>query len=41
MKSSAYPLFYRQRPYMNCPAFLKKNLEPPPSMIFKKSQPPL
>ena len=41
MKSSAYPLFYRQLPYMNCPPFLKENLEPHPSIIFQKSQLPL
>ena len=29
MKSSADPLFYRQPTYMNCPPFLKENLEPP------------
>ena len=40
MKSSAYPLLYRQPPYMNCSPFLKENLEPPLSMIFQKSKPP-
>ena len=28
MKSSAYPIFYRQPIYMNCPPFLKENHEP-------------
>ena len=42
MKNSAYPLFYRQAPYMNCAApFLKGNLEPPLSMTFQKSSPTL
>ena len=41
MKSSADPLFYRQPTYMNCPPFLKENLEPPPFMIFQISQPHL
>ena len=41
MKSNAYPLFYRQPLYMNYLPFLKENLEPPASMIFQKSQPPL
>ena len=33
--------FYRQDSYMYYSKFLPKNLNPPPSMTFQKSQPPL
>ena len=42
MKSSSYLLFYGQPPCMGyTPSFLQENLDPPPSLIFEKSQPPI
>ena len=41
MKSSAYPLVYRQPLYMNCIPFLKENLQPTTAVTFQKSQPTL